>query len=803
MRLLSLSMWNSLVYCVITVVLLGFSVSGGVMTVWRRAAALLPETLIAGAVLGFALTNIAGMFAISQIEIDAARAIEEPGELLKLAVYFFALGVPYFAAGLAIGGTFFRYPPAIPRLYFFNMTGSGAGCVLFVVAFGATGERLALLMSAAMCLMALLYGWNAGRAVAVTLALTAILSVALVPVAPRLFEARICASKNLPWFLDRYPDAVIEHTQWTAGGRVNVLGGGGLEHVTRRTGVRTPMKVIFTDGDAYTRLLAFSGNGAEWPFPTRHAGSGTIYALRKPERVAIIGVGGGTEVRDAIENGARSVVGVEINPAIYDATANIYADYNGHLSETPGVRLVHGEGRSYINTVPDGQFDLVYMNGVDTWAAMASGAYSLAENYLYTTDAMREYLRVLQPDGAISISRYAFRVPRESLRLGITMIEALRASGVREPWKHVVFLVDRDWGTIIAKRQPFTDDEIATIEALQDEGNFKIAYRPGIESLPLSPENLERYGRDVWHPAPYEGTLNPAVAYVKALQAGSEEEYFAAYPYDVRPCTDDRPFFFKHYKWQSLLQAQPQWAASGGSFAYVVLGVLLTLSTVCLIGLVFVPLLLVARRGDSPRINARTMGAALYFTCLGVGYMTIEIALMQKLTLLVAHPTYAIATVLSTMLIGSGVGSLVSGSLKFPPRQIILAAVLALITWALVLQPLIDGMLPFWLGQSVLIRNLIAALLVAPLAFFMGMPFPSGLRVVEALSPNLTPWAWGINGAAGVFASVGAIVVAMELGFTIVLLFSLAVYLVGAAVFLRVSRNSPMEPPAKQVTARV
>ncbi|NUM52916.1 MAG: methyltransferase domain-containing protein [Candidatus Hydrogenedentes bacterium] len=787
MRLLSLSMWNSFVYCVITVALLGFSVSGGVLTVWRRARTLPPEPLIGCAVLGFALNNIAGMLLIGEIEIDAVLASKQPLELLKLAVYFVALGVPYFAAGLAIGASFLRYPAVISRLYFFNMAGSGAGCLLFVAAFGYTGERLALAMTAAMCVVAVPYVWRASRQWAFLHAACAMATLALLPAASTIFHVQICSSKTLRWFQQRFPEAVIEQSRWTAGGRVDVLGGGGLAHVNRRTGELSPMKVIFTDGDAYTRLLAYS-EGAAWPFPTRQLGSGTIYSLRKPNRVVVIGVGGGTEVRDAIEHGASHVVGVEINSAIRDATATDYADYNGRLSSTPGVQLVHGEGRSYINGVPDGTFDLVYMNGVDTWAAMASGAYSLAENYLYTTDALREYLRVLQPDGAISISRYAFRYPRETLRLGITTLHALRESGVREPWKHVALLVDRDWGTILAKKQPFTDEEIEVLEELQDQGNFKIAYRPGIEALRLTTEALARYGRDVWYPAPYEGALNPAVAYIRAMQTGDEERYFASYPYDVRPCSDDRPFFFNPNKWQSLLITPPHWAASGGSFAHVVLGVLLFLSVVCLVGLVFLPLLHVSRRAGSPLVNARALGAAFYFSCLGAGYMTIEIVLMQKLTLFVGHPTHAIVTVLATMLVGSGCGSLASGWLRATPRRIVAVSVAAIAGLAVALQFLTAELLPYWLGQDVLVRNVIAALLVAPLAFFMGMPFPTGLRVIEAISPHLTPWAWGINGAAGVFASVGAIVAAMELGFSTVLLISLAVYCAGAAVFLRVTR---------------
>ncbi|MBM3289558.1 MAG: class I SAM-dependent methyltransferase, partial [Candidatus Hydrogenedentes bacterium] len=717
MRLLSLSMWNSLVYCVITVVLLGFSVSGGVMSVWRRAATVRAETLIAGAALGFVVSNVIALLAVGQIEIDAARAMDAPRELLKLAVYFAALGVPYFAAGTAIGATFFRYPANIPRLYFANMLGSGVGCLLFVAAFPFAGERLVPVLSSAICLAAAWYARRAGRGLVLALIAVCVASAALAPAAPALFQVRICASKNLPTFQAKFPDARIEHSQWTAGGRVDVLGGGGLEHVNKRTGAHSPMKVLFTDGDAFTRLLAFSGRAEDWTFPTRKWGSGTVYALRKPERVAIIGVGGGTEVRDAIEYGASSVVGVEINPAIYGATASLYADYNGRLANAPGVRLLHAEGRSFINTMPDGQFDLVYMNGVDTWAAMASGAYSLAENYLYTTDALREYLRVAQPDGAISISRYAFRVPRESLRLGITMIEALRESGVAEPWRNVAFLVDVDWGTIIAKKQPFTETEIATLESLQDQGHYKIAYRPGVEDLPATAENVARYGTDVWHPAPYGNAVNPAAAYIKLLRAGRAEEFFASYPYDVRPCSDDRPFFFKLYKWQSLFHAPPQWAASGGSFAYVVLAVLLTVSVVSLAALVFIPLALAARRGSGPPLNASTLGAAFYFACLGAGYMTIEIALMQKLTLFVAHPTYAIATVLSTMLIASGMGSLVSGWLSWTPRRIVAIAAPIIAILALLTLPATQYLLPYWLGQGVVARNILAAALVAPLAF--------------------------------------------------------------------------------------
>ncbi len=784
MRLLSLAMWNSLVYCVITVTLLGFSVSGGVLTVWKRATQVKPEELIGGAVLGFVVSNLVGVAVAGRISIDASKAIDNPFELLKLGAYFVALSVPYFFAGFSIGASFLRYPAKTTRLYCVNMAGSGVGCLLFVLLFEPLGTRLMILLSAISGLAALVYTLRSSPRNSVALGVAGVLTLALLPITNTAFTVHICESKNYHYFLTRFPDLRIEYSRWTIGGRVDVMGSPALEHVNRRTNKRFPMKVILTDGDAYTRMFAFSGNPDAWPFPRREFGSGTVYELMNPEHVVIIGIGGGTEVRDAMAHGAENVVGVELNRAIFDAVNSVYSHYNGHLGESPGVTLLHGEGRSYINTVQDSQYDLVYMNGVDTWAAMASGAYTLAENYLYTVEAMREYLRVLRADGFLSISRYAFRVPRESLRLGITAIEALEESGVERPWDHVAMLVDQDWGTILVKKSPLTPQDIRKLEGLQDAGWFKIAYRPGLENARVTEENLARYGRDVWHPAPYRDALNPAVAFVKSFKGGDTESFYRNYPYDIRPCHDDNPFFFKYYKWSSLLEGQPEWAASGGSFAMLVLAVLLVGSILALVTLVFVPLALVSRRSGPVRVDRRSMGAAWYFTCLGIGYMVIELALMQKLTLFLGHPTYSIAAILSTMLLCSGVGSLVSGRLPFSPQRVIVLSVVALSVIVVLHQFLFLNLLPTWLSQPILARNLIAAGLVAPLAFCMGMPFPSGLRIVDAVAPRFAPWAWSINGAASVFATIGAIVAAMYLGFTYVLLACTALYLSGAAVFL-------------------
>ena len=783
MRVLSVAMWQSLVYCVITLAMLGFGVSGAFLSVWRAALSKRQHTLLCFSALGFAVSNLVTLYLAGKLTVDAFKLADNPRMGFPLLAYFALLSLPYFFGGAAIGLAFTRNPALMNKLYCANMMGSGAGCVTFLLLISPVGAPVLLFavsaISAVAAALFALPSWRRG----VILSCSALFLIAVIsPMANRILTLKVCESKVLGNRLAAEPETKVELTRWTATGRVDVLSGPALVFNNRRTGLSFPYKEVVTDGDAYTRLFQHPGTQSQPFVPYDKFGLNSVYKLIQSPKVLVIGLGAGKDISEALGLGAREVVAVEFNPAIVTLVKSEYADYIGNTGADPRVRILLAEGRSYVRGSPPNTFDVLFMNGVDTFAALSSGAYTTVENYLYTVEAFYDYLRVLKPDGIISISRLAFRQPREMLRLTTTALQALREEGIREPWTHTILVIDYDWGTLLVKRSPFSPAEIEAVERLADEGWFRIAYRPGLEEYPLSPSAISRYGQGVAEPAPYADSVNPDVAMVKAFKDGTESRFYNAYQYEVRPVRDDNPFFFKYYKWAGLVSRTGDrivWNAAGGSLALAVLAFLLVGAGVAVAVLIFLPLYISRRVRGELTVTLRALRFAIYFCALGIGFMFIEISLMQKFTLFLAHPTYAIATVLSSILVFSGIGSLCGTHIPLSDRKLVTGSIVLLCAFIVCYTSASGMVFARLLSLSILFRNVIGAAMIAPLAFVMGIPFPTGLRAAQKDAPALVPWAWGVNGGASVLASVLAVLLAMHAGFSAVLYSAAIIYLIG------------------------
>ncbi len=444
-----------------------------------------------------------------------------------------------------------------------------------------------------------------------------------------------------------------------------------------------------------------------------------------------------------------------------------YARFSGRIFLRPNVSVVRAEGRSYLRGT-DRRFDLIRMRGVDTYTALSTGAYVLAENYLYTVDAARDYYNHLTPEGVLSLQRWFYdQQPRETLRLFAIVLEALRREGVAHPEEHVAVIRDADWGWTFLRKRPFEPEESARLAArLRLSGNA-----PAIIYLPFVA------------PDPH-----PAAAiygeYVKAFQEGTTDAFIAAYPFDITPVDDDKPFFFNYYKLSQLfshwddprLIVQGYWAY----FVFLVIGLWALIGVAIFI---FLPLVVLRRAG------IRTQGAALaslFFAAIGLGFIMIEIVLMQKFALVLGHPMLSISTVLASMLFFAGTGSWFSGRWSGAgarPLQwaAVVVALLCLFLATPASRPLFDGLV----GRALPVRILGTVGMIMPLAFVMGFFFPTGMSIVGARAAEFVAWAWGINGGFTVLGSVVAIALAMWLGFSSVLLVAAAIYLAGAAAIRR------------------
>ncbi len=495
-----------------------------------------------------------------------------------------------------------------------------------------------------------------------------------------------------------------------------------------------------------------------------------VNVLRPRGDYAIIGPGGGVDVQRAVGNGSPNVTGIEINPIIVnDIMRDRFADYTYHLYQLPEVHIHVSDGRSFIRNSRD-QYDVVQMTLVDTWASTAAGAFALSENNLYTVEAFREYFEHLKPDGMIAITRWEFTQPREALRVVSQAMEALRQLGVQDSTQNFIVVSDGPLDVdgrpvlVLAKKSAFTEEEqLAVLRhikgATPDEArlNLHVLYLPATGDRP--------------------GMAHPAFAGL--IRSQDARAFSADYAYNVTPVSDNAPFFFFTLKpeqvFRDLNQGGIDWKVNLG---IAILGLLLIISIAAVTAFLVVPLALSrqARSGRSVRL--------LYFIAIGLGYILVEIAFIQRFVLFLGNPTYALTVVIFLMLLSSGAGSLLSRRWFRQPTRVAWAMaviVIALLACVFALPWLLEALV----GLPFVMKLLVSAAILMPLGVAMGMPFPSGLRALShgeagggsgTTKHGALEWAWAMNAASSVLGSVLAMVIAIQFGLNVTLACGAAAY---------------------------
>jgi spermidine synthase len=554
----------------------------------------------------------------------------------------------------------------------------------------------------------------------------------------------------------------VEFAKWNAISRVEVDNQGRA-------------KAIVIDADASTYLMNTDPHhwGADWEKNLMSAPAALANVLRPHGDFAIIGPGGGVDVLRAVANGSPNVTGIEINPIIADTVMRgRYADYSYHLYQIPEVHMHVTDGRSFIRN-SQAQYDVIQMTLVDTWASTAAGAFSLSENSLYTANAFREYFQHLKPDGMIAITRWEFHQPREALRVVSVAMEALHQLGVSNPARHFIVVSDGELDedgipvVVLAKKSPFSpEEEAAVIGHLETYEDLQPIYLPS---------------------APGDNQFS-------ALIARNDPWAFArAYAYDVAPVTDNAPFFFFTLKTGHVLGDEGvregiDWKVNLG---VAVLGMVLLISLAAVLVFLILPMFFADRGAGSTHASRRWI-SLLYFVAIGLGFILVEIAFIQRFVLFLGHPTYALTVVIFLLLLSSGAGSLLSRRWLPEPARVwlpLLVLVAAIGVHVLILPALLNVLV----GLPFVVKLLISSLLLVPLGIAMGMPFPTGLRAL-ASSPvpefpagdppagNGVEWAWAMNAASSVLGSVLAMVIAIHWGLNITLAGGAIAYLAAAGL---------------------
>ena len=687
-----------------------------------------------------------------------------------LLVYF-TTALPFFVSGTIVSLAISETIERIDRVYFFDLAGAAGGCLILIPLldwFGgpSTVVAAAVFFAVAAAVWHSMAGSVMGRAGSVALALVL---VALLTYNYRhpILEPRHAKGQALN------NDANIETwVKWNSFSRIAVVN---LPYEHRST--------IKIDADAATAIFNYDLDNlnASQRHDLLEDAFCLAYAVRPGAKALIIGPGGGWDVARALASGSHDITAVEINPIIAETVMQRkFADLSHHLYSRPEVHVHVEDGRSFVRRSTD-KYQVVQATLVDTWASTAAGAFALSENNLYTTDAFHDYLSHLTDDGVLAITRWGFEPPRESLRLVSLAIEALGQLGEAEPWRHVIVGrtgTTQGWGAtdyVLISRKPFGQPDIDRARALFAVAKAQTMYLPGVEV-----QNQ----------------------FYELLHSPNPEEYERKYTFDISPVSDNRPFFFYTVQPRDLLTYLSTASQDSADYkvnkAVPLLFRLLGISVLATaLILVAPPLVLRTRLPSHPGVR----GFLPFFLFIGAGYILIEVGLIQKFVLFLGSPTRALVGVIFAMLIASGLGSAASRRIlgKDEGRLIkvlgcvaILAAILALVVSSL-LSALV------WLPWQ--LKMALTVVLIAPLAFVMGMPFPTALQRLEAWHAPSVRWAWSLNAASSVLGSVGALVCAIYLGLMQTLIIGGLFYLAALVVIVRVRTNglASIEPGAGRV----
>jgi hypothetical protein len=776
-RVISFKLFYYYTYLVIGLALLGIGSGGVIVAISRRLQRAATATILQWSFLAGAVSVVVGYVVVALMSIDTLSIWDygsgnQLGAVAGLLAICLAIFASFLSVGVIVATLFARRTDRIGRLYFADLVGAGLACAVVVALISSIGPPATIMLAGLVLAATGLSIATRGRVrgVATGAVLTVVLGVLVV--SPSLLpevandgaKAHLTSSNTV-------------YSAWSPIFRVDVA---------NNLGVR----FLYHDGLLGSGIYAYNGRPASLtrfnsdPRRLPFAITGSA-----PGRVLIIGAAGGNEVLTSLYYRAHHIDAVELNPVTSWLVEHKYARYDGHLAQNPHVHWVNGDGRSYLARSSH-PYQLVWYPAPDSYAAANAAtvdANVLSESYLYTSNAVIDSLNHLSRDGVLAVQFGELDKPNRTLRYLATARHALAQLGIHDPRQHLIVAGSPDinghrFSTILVKRRPFTTADVNRVaDALPNIRGGALRYAPG---------RLD------------DG--NSVSQLINARGGAQLDAFYNSYPFDVRPISDNRPFFWHFTPFGDAISnfTKPidklDFEQAVGERV-----LLLLLAIAVLLAAVFLLLPFLRIRETWSQLPRKGRSAA-YFALLGLGFIFFEVTLIQRLTLFLGYPTYSLTVTLMSLLVFTGVGAFLSERIKAQPRRALPVLVVAITALALFylygLPPLTDNLL----SASLAVRVLTALVVLAPLGLCLGMFMPLGLGAVAGLtdhSREYVAWGWAVNGFASVVGAVLSTILAMTFGFGAVLVLALFLYLGALATLptLLPRRESLAEPHPERV----
>jgi hypothetical protein len=765
MQLISVMQGYHFAYMIISIAMLGFGASGTFIALFRK------KLLEASSWLVPILMAVSGLFMVLSFKLarmpvfqfDVYLLFVESSQFGILAIGYIIYFLPFFLGALAIGILFIKNAGEIGTYYFSNLLGSGVGGILVVLLLSHLFALQTLPLVAILSVLAAVFSLDREqRFLQITGIALATIVIAFSMAKPG--KLPLSQYKGLSRTLN-LPDAEIIHKQADVHGKIEVVESPALRYAPALsftfTGDVPVKKNVFINAEFYGVIPLYDTSRINiHNFTTEEL----PYLMRQRDQVLVLKSGTGTGVAHALQSGAKQVTGVTEVRGIKELLKTRFAAESNYFALKQGVNLIYSDSRQYLLSESQTEYDAIILPRMESFGG-SMGLNALQEDYSLTIEAFQLMWDRLTDKGVISITTWIDYPSRTTLKVAATLVETLKANGIESPQDHLVAI--KSWGTIsfVLSKNPFESSDISNIRNFCQEMLFDPVLLPDISEdersvyNQIEDDNLYRY--------------LDAIVYTR------DQSLLAEYDFHIEPATDDKPYFSRFLKFSKLKKLRDTFGADTMPFlelGYLIVWVTLIQSTILAFVLIILPLFKLRKR------SGNLLPTLLYFGALGLGYMFAEIIFIQRFILYFGHPVYAISAVISTMMIASGAGSLYSGKLKNPLKASgigsFIVAILLLI-YALFFTDILTLTIDFPLYTKVFI----AFFMLAIPSFFMGIPFPSGIRILFQSNEQHIPWAWGINGCLSVIATSLATLIAVESGFRMVMFLATGLYLLAFAVF--------------------
>ncbi len=769
-RILSVIAWYYMAFFAISVAMLGMTVGAVWVYLHRERLEAVPLSIT---LTNFALATAVAMPASIMVQFCLVTAPSISfTTVVAWSLVLTSMAIPYVFSGIVVSLALTRSPFPTGQVYGVDLMGAALGCMGVIAVLNVFDGPTAVIVSSAICgVSAIAFAasanvedrqrlqsnpwWRRPAPVTIALAVFAILnSLAPVGVRPILVKDAIERS------------GFRAYERWNSYSRIKAeqpqlrppdLWGPSPKLPPQMTVLQASMNI---DGAAGTEMPHYDGTRGSISYLQYDLVS-LAYRLPNIHKSAVVGVGGGRDILTAHYFGIPDITGVELNPIFVNLlTSNpYYKDFSG-VSTLPNLKLHVDDARSWFASTHE-KFDLVQMSMIDTWAATGAGAFSLSENGLYTLEGWRAFLRPINDNGIFTVSRWYSpgNIDETGRMIGLATA-VLLDSGAKDARPHMFVASAGSIATLVLSKRPFTPEQLNILHNTVSELGFNIL---------LAPDQ------------PAQSPLLRAI--VESPDLATLDRVTDSASLDLTVSTDKRPFFFNQLRfhnipgllWQTFRyhKALTAGVIQGNLIASCVLALILFISIIAVILTVLLPLRGAVRQTPRPLLTA----GSLYFSLIGMGFMLAEIALLQWFSVYLGHPIYSLSVSLFSLILASGLGSLTSDRLKLDVRGKLLAWALLVVAYLVAMSQVLPSIFQHTNDQERLVRICISIAIILPLGFLLGFAFPTGMRLVEAVDSQPTPWFWGINGATGVLASVLGVTFSMALGINITMLLAAACYL--------------------------